>query len=74
MAPPFLDTNVILRHLLADHPEQSPAATAFLERIEQGEIKVFTADTVIFEAVFTLERHYQHPRRLSGTRCFPLSS
>ncbi|MCC7090037.1 MAG: hypothetical protein IT295_12850, partial [Dehalococcoidia bacterium] len=32
----LLDTNVFLRHLLQDHPEQSPASTALLERIESG--------------------------------------
>jgi predicted nucleic acid-binding protein len=58
MAPPFLDTNILLRHLLQDHPQQSPHATAYLERIEQGEIQVRTADTVIFEIVFTLQRRY----------------
>jgi predicted nucleic acid-binding protein len=62
MALPFLDTNIILRHVLGDDPVQSPAATAYLARIEQGEIQVRTADTVVFEAVFTLQRHYRQPR------------
>ena len=59
MTLPFLDTNVLLRHLLADHPEQSPRATAFLARVERGELRVRTADTVIFEVVFVLQRHYR---------------
>lgn len=58
----FLDTNIILRHLLGDHPDHSPRATAFLMRIEQGQIHVRTADTVIFEAVFTLERQYRRSK------------
>ena len=58
MALPFLDTNVLLRHLLQDHPQQSPRAMAYLARIEHGEIKVRTADTVVFETVFTLQRQY----------------
>ncbi|MDP2663454.1 MAG: PIN domain-containing protein [Dehalococcoidia bacterium] len=58
----FLDTNVILRHLLGDHPDHSPRATAFLQRIEQGETQVRTADTVVFEVVFTLERQYRRPK------------
>ncbi len=58
MALPFLDTNVLLRHLLHDHPEQSPRSTAYLRRIESGEVKVRTADSVVFEAVFTLQRQY----------------
>ena len=59
---PFLDTNVILRHLLGDHPEHSPRATAYLRRVEEGEIQVRTSELVVFEAVFTLERHYRQPR------------
>jgi predicted nucleic acid-binding protein len=58
MALPFLDTNVLLRHLLQDHPQQSPRSTAYLARVERGEIKVRTADTVVFETVFTLQRQY----------------
>jgi predicted nucleic acid-binding protein len=58
MPQPFLDTNVLLRHLLQDEPDQSPRATAFLKRVEQGEIQVHTSDVVIFETVFTLERRY----------------
>ncbi len=62
MAPPFLDTNIFLRHLLADHPEQSPRATAYLDQIERGQIRVRIADTIIFETVFTLERTYRQPK------------
>ena len=72
MAIPFLDTNVIVRHLLGDHQEQSPRATAYLRRIEQGEIRVRTADTVIFEAVFTLQRSYGLPRTEIRDALLPL--
>ena len=56
---PFLDTTVLLRHFLGDHPEQSPRATAFLGRVERGEVQVHISDTVIFETVFTLQRTYR---------------
>ncbi|MGH2458353.1 MAG: PIN domain-containing protein [Chloroflexota bacterium] len=62
MASAFLDTNVILRHLLGDHPDHSPRATAYLRRVEIGEIEVQTTDTVVFECVFTLDRFYRRPR------------
>ena len=63
MAPlPFLDTNIFLRHLRQDHPDFSRRATAYLARIEQGELKVRTSDTVIFETVFTLQRVYHQPK------------
>ena len=72
METAFLDTNVILRHLLADHPEQSPRSTAFLQRVERGELQVRTADTVVFEAVFTLERHYHQPKERIRAALLPL--
>lgn len=62
MAVPFLDTNVFLRHLRNDDPDRSPRATAFLERIEQGQLRVRTAETVIFETVYTLQRTYRQPK------------
>ena len=60
----FLDTNVLLRHLLQDHPELSPRATAFLARVERGEVKVRTSEIVLFETVFTLQRWLHHPKSL----------
>ena len=72
MAGVFLDTNIFLRHVLDDHPGQSPRATAYLQRVEQGEITVRTADTVIFEAVFTLERHYHRPKAKIREALLPL--
>lgn len=62
MAIQFLDTNILVRHMTQDHPEHSRRATGFLEKVESGEIKVYTADTVIFETVFTLERSYHQPK------------
>ncbi len=62
MPLPFLDTNILLRHLLQDAPEQSPRCTAYLARVERGELKVRTADTVVFEVVYTLQRTYKQPK------------
>ena len=62
MALPVLDTNILLRHLLQDHSQQSPQSTAYLARIERGAIKVRSADTVVFETVFTLQRQYGVPK------------
>ena len=58
----FLDTNIPLRHVLQDHPDHSPRATALIDAIEQGKRAVRLADTVVFEAVFTLEKTYRVPR------------
>jgi predicted nucleic acid-binding protein len=72
MALSFLDTNVLLRHLLQDHPQQSPQATAYLARVERGEIKVRTADTVVFETVFTLQRQYGVPKEEIRDNLLPI--
>jgi predicted nucleic acid-binding protein len=72
MALLFLDTNILLRHLLQDDPEQSPRASAFLNRIEEGSVKVRTSDTVIFETVFTLQKAYRQPKNAIGDALLPL--
>ncbi|MBI4496522.1 MAG: PIN domain-containing protein [Chloroflexi bacterium] len=72
MALPFLDTNILLRHLRQDHPLLSPQATAILARIEQGELQVRTSDIVIFETVYTLQRSYQQPRDRIAEALLPL--
>ena len=53
---PFLDANIILRHILGDHPDHSPRATAYFGQIARGELTVRTTDTVVFEAVYALQR------------------
>lgn len=70
--PPLLDTNILLRHLLGDHPEHSPRATAYLHRIDRGEVRVLLTDTVVFETVFTLERLYRQARTDIRDNLLPL--
>ena len=62
MAEVFIDANVFIRHLTQDHSAHSPKATAFFARIERGELRARTADTVVFETVFTLERYYRETK------------
>jgi predicted nucleic acid-binding protein len=59
---PFLDTNILLRHLLGEEPTQSPRATAYVRAIEQGLRQAHISDIVIFEAVFTLEGGYRRSK------------
>jgi predicted nucleic acid-binding protein len=58
----FLDTNILLRHLLQDDPRQSSRCTSYLGRIERGEVRARIANTVVFEAVFVLQRQHAVPR------------
>jgi hypothetical protein len=57
---------------VGDDPEQSPRATAYLQRIEQGQLRVRIADTVIFETVFTLQRSYHQPKSKIREALLPL--
>jgi uncharacterized protein len=69
---PFLDTNILLRHFVNDHPDHSPRATAFLTLVEQGQTRVRIAESVIFETVFTLQRQYHLPRQRIADLVLPI--
>lgn len=51
----WLDTNVILRYLLNDHPERSPRARALIESAERGERGLKVAPHIVCEVVYVLE-------------------
>jgi predicted nucleic acid-binding protein len=50
----------------------SPRATALLERVERGQLRVRISDLVFFEVVFTLQRSYGVPRHLIAAALLPL--
>jgi len=54
----FIDTNVVVRHLTGDPPEQAAQATAFLAAAEH----LLLTDVVAAEMVYVLESFYQAPR------------
>lgn len=61
----FLDTNIIIRYLTQDDPEQSEQAKKLLDQVEQGEITLTTCEGVIVEVVQVLSSKvlYNLPRR-----------
>ena len=60
----FLDTNVLIRYLTGDKPDQSRRALAFLQQVETGAIIVSTCEGVLVEVVQVLssQRLYNQPR------------
>ena len=58
----LIDTNVILRFLLNDIPEQSERARRFLESVEVGVERVYLTDLVFSECIWVLEKFYKIPR------------
>jgi len=57
----FADTNLFLRYLTNDVPEQADAFEKILHRAKRGEILLVTNSMVIAEIVWTLESYYRLP-------------
>jgi predicted nucleic acid-binding protein len=70
----FLDTNVILRHLLRDDSVLSPAAQAIIRAIEEGSITAWTTDLAVAEVVFVLssKRLYNRLREEVASALLPI--
>ncbi|MBW2664432.1 MAG: PIN domain-containing protein [Deltaproteobacteria bacterium] len=76
----LIDTNVILRYLLGDHPEFSPKAElgdhpefspkaeAFMGNISEGTKKAEIFDVVIVECIYVMEKYYQIPKNEISTK------
>lgn len=58
----FADTNLFLRYLTNDVPEQAEAVEQVLRRAAAGELVLVTNTLVMAEIVWTLETFYQLPR------------
>ena len=56
-----LDTNVIIRYLVADVPEQAEAARSLIEQLSPGN-PGFICREVVIETAWVLERSYRFPR------------
>ena len=59
----LIDTNVILRYLLGDHPDLSPKATAFMSAVSQGTKRALILEVVVVECIYVLDKYYGIPRR-----------
>ena len=58
----FVDTNLFLRYLTNDLPDQADAVERLLVRASQHEEHLITSAMVIAEIVWTLERFYKRER------------
>ena len=54
----FLDTNVLIRHLTGDPPEQARRASTYLERADE----LLLPDLIVAEVVYVLESFYEIAR------------
>ena len=58
----FADTNLFLRYLTNDVPEEADAVEALLRRAQAGDLALVTSSMVIAEIVWTLESFYHLSR------------
>ena len=56
------DTNVLLRYLLKDIPDQYQESLEFFEKVRTGETEAELPECVIVEAVYILTKFYGVPR------------
>jgi predicted nucleic acid-binding protein len=62
VAEAFLDTNILVRHLVVDDPDRASRAERLIARVAQGDITVHISETVLFETVYLLEKTYRFDR------------
>lgn len=70
----FLDTNIVLRFILQDHPLYSPKAASILNKIDNKEAKVCLSWLVIFEVVFVLQNSHNLKREDITQKLLPILS
>lgn len=68
----FLDTNIILRFILKDHPTYSPKAEAIIEKVDKGEIEVYISWPTILEVVFVLQNSIKLPKKEVTKKLLPI--
>jgi predicted nucleic-acid-binding protein len=68
MAIHVLDTNVVLRFLLADHEQQFERAAKLMTEVQAGKRKTYLAESVLAECIFILTKFYKVPREEAATR------
>lgn len=54
----FVDTNILIRHLTGDPPEQAARATRYLEQADE----LLLPDLILAEVAYVLESFYETPR------------
>lgn len=63
MIPAFIDTNILLYHLLQEHTENAARCTALLDELSFGRARAACSNSVIAEAVYVLEKSARVPRQ-----------
>jgi len=57
------DTNVVLRYLMRDVPDQYALAAGFFEEVRTGKKSVHILKSVIVEAIYISTKFYKVPKK-----------
>ena len=57
------DTNVVLRYLLRDNPEQCEQAERYFESVRTGGEKALLLESVLVECIYVLTKFYKVPKK-----------
>lgn len=60
--PVFIDSNIIIRHIVGDSPVQAAACRDLFRAVESGQRTVWTTNQVVAECVYVLTKAYQVDR------------
>ena len=58
----IIDTNFILRYLLADNKEQYKKSKAVFDQVREGKIIIHLEQAVFVEVIFVLSSFYETPK------------
>ncbi len=59
-----IDTNLVIRYLVQDHPVYAKAANSLFSACDAGKVTLIILPEVLAECVFVLESFYGHSRRM----------
>ncbi len=63
-----IDTNVVLRFLLADHAQLFERASKLMSEVQAGKRKAYLAESVLAECIFVLTKFYKVPKEEAAAR------
>lgn len=56
----WIDTNIIIRYITADHPIMTPEVSLLIKKAEDGQIILKVASMIIAECCWVLQSSYYH--------------
>ena len=68
MAIHVIDTNVVLRFLLADHEQHFERAAKLMSDVQAGKRKAYLPECVLAECIFILMKFYKVPKEEAAAR------